>query len=76
MNHVTQPLSSVNIDIINDVTNKTLSRDSNYIVDVVMWKKFGNYSISKREFMITWSLYGFDQREKSLFWGMVLVQIQ
>ena len=25
-----------------DVTNKILSRDSNYIVDVVMWPKFGN----------------------------------
>ena len=29
-----------------DVTNKILSRDSNYIVDVVMWPKFGNSSIS------------------------------
>ena len=28
------------------VTNKVLSRDSNYIVDVVMWSKFGNSSIS------------------------------
>ena len=25
-----------------DVTNKSLSHDSNYIVDVVMWPKFGN----------------------------------
>ena len=25
-----------------DITNKILSRDSNYIVDVVMWPKFGN----------------------------------
>ena len=25
-----------------DVANKILSRDSNYIVDVVMWPKFGN----------------------------------
>ena len=29
----------------NDVTNKTLSRDLNYIVDAVMWPKFGNSSI-------------------------------
>ena len=34
---------------VDDVTNKTLSRDSNYIVDVFMWLKFGNCSISVRE---------------------------
>ena len=34
---------------VDDVTNKILSRDSNYIVDVFMWPKFGNSSISKRE---------------------------
>ena len=34
---------------VDDVTNKILSRDSNYIVDVVMWPKFGNFSISMRE---------------------------
>ena len=36
-----------------DVTNKILSRDSNYIVDVVIWPKFGNSSISMREVIIT-----------------------
>ena len=25
-----------------DITNEILSRDSNYIVDLVMWPKFGN----------------------------------
>ena len=35
-----------------DVTNKILSCDSNYIVDVVMWPKFGNSSISMREVII------------------------
>ena len=35
------------------VTSKTLSRDSNYIVDMVMWPKFGNSSISMREVTIT-----------------------
>ena len=35
-----------------DVTNKILSRHSNYIVDVVMWPKFGNSSISLREVII------------------------
>ena len=35
-----------------DVTNKILSPESNYIVDVVMWPKFGNFSISMREVII------------------------
>ena len=39
-----------------DVTNKNLSRNSNYIVDVVMWPKFGNPSISMREVIITSTL--------------------
>ena len=38
---------------VHDVTNKILSRDSNYIVDVVIWPKFGNSSISKTEVIIT-----------------------
>ena len=38
---------------VHDVTNKILSRDSNYIVDMVMWPKFGNSSISMREVTIT-----------------------
>ena len=36
-----------------DVTKKTLSRVSNYIVNVVMWPKFGNSSTSMREVIIT-----------------------
>ena len=32
-----------------EVTDKILSRDSNCIVDVVVWQKFGNSSISMRE---------------------------
>ena len=31
------------------ITNKILSRNSNYIVDASMWPKFGNSSISLRE---------------------------
>ena len=38
---------------INDVTNKISSRDSNYIVDLFMWAKFGNSSISMREVITT-----------------------
>ena len=36
-----------------DIINKILLRDSNYIVDVVMWSKFGNSSTSLREVIIT-----------------------
>ena len=36
-----------------DVSNNILSRDSNYIVDVVMWPKFGNCNISMREVIVT-----------------------
>ena len=35
-----------------DVTNKILSHDSKYIVDAIMWPKFGNSSISMREFIL------------------------
>ena len=38
---------------VDDVINKILSRDSNYIVDVLMWPKFGNCSISMREVITT-----------------------
>ena len=35
-----------------DVTNKILSCDSNYIIDVVLWPNFGNHSISMKEVII------------------------
>ena len=38
---------------VNEVTNKSLLCDSNYIVDVFMWPKFGNSSISMREVITT-----------------------
>ena len=38
---------------VDDVTNEILSRDSNYIVDLLMWPKFGNSSISMRETITT-----------------------
>ena len=41
------------ITFVDDVTNKILSRDSNYIVDVFMWPKFDNCSISMREVITT-----------------------
>ena len=37
------------ITCVHDVTNKILSGNSSYIVDVIMWRKFGNSSISMRE---------------------------
>ena len=51
------------IAFVHDVTNKILPRDSNYIVDLVMWPKFGNCSISMREVFITSILQGIDQRK-------------
>ena len=41
---------------VHDPINKTVSRDSNYIVDVVMWRKFCNSSISMKEVIITFVL--------------------
>ena len=38
---------------VHDDTKKFLSLDSNYIIDVVMWPKFGNCSISMRKVIIT-----------------------
>ena len=38
---------------VHDVTKKILSRYSNYNVNMVMWPKFGNFSISVIEAIIT-----------------------
>ena len=46
-----------------------LSRESNYIVDAVMWPKFSNSSISMRD------VIKFGQKNQ-LFLGVVLVQVQ
>ena len=40
------------IFLVSDVTNKILSRDSNYIIDVVMWPKLGISSISMRKIIL------------------------
>ena len=37
---------------VHDLTSTILSCDSNYIVDMVMWSKFGNFNISMREVII------------------------
>ena len=41
------------IILVNDLTSKILSRDSNYIVDVFMSPKFGNSSISMKQVITT-----------------------
>ena len=41
------------IIFVHDVTNTISPRDSNYIVDAVMWPKFGNSNISLTEVTIT-----------------------
>ena len=38
---------------VHDVINKILLHESNYIVDVVLWPKFSNSSISMRKVFIT-----------------------
>ena len=38
---------------VHDVTNKILSRGTNYVVDVVMWPNLSNSSISMREVIMT-----------------------
>ena len=60
---------------IDDVTTKILSHDSNYILDVFMWPKFGNSSISMKEVITTSIFQGFDQKNRT-FWGVILVQVQ
>ena len=38
---------------VDDVANKILSRDSNFIVDVFIWPTFGNSSISMKDIITT-----------------------
>ena len=39
---------------VKDFTKKLSSCDSDHIVEVVMWRKFGNSSFSRREVIITY----------------------
>ena len=41
---------------VDDISNKISSSDSNYVVDLFMWPKFGNSSISMREVITTSTL--------------------
>ena len=49
------------------VTNEIFSSDSNYIVGLIIWPKFGNSNISMREVIITSILEGFDQKSHFFF---------
>ena len=54
------------ISFVHDLTNKILSCDSNYIVDVVMWQGDQSLitSIFMSEVIITWILWGFGQKKQ------------
>ena len=60
------------IILVDDVTKEIPSRDSNYFVDLFMWPKFGNSSLSMREVITTSILQRFDPKNR-FFWGVVLV---
>ena len=38
---------------VDDITNEISSHDSNYDIDVLMWPRFGNCSISMRDVITT-----------------------
>ena len=54
------------IIFVHDVTNK-VSRDSNHTVNVVIWSRFGNSSISMREITKTSNICGFEQKSQISF---------
>ena len=58
-----------------DVTSKVLLCESNYIVDAVMWTRFGKFNIPMTEVIITSILWGLDHKNQ-LFWAVLLVQVQ
>ena len=60
---------------VHDVISETLSSDSNCVVDMVVWPKFGNCTISMKEVIIISILQGFGQKNK-FFWGVILVKVQ
>ena len=62
-----------NVIIFVHGVTKNLSRDSKYIVDAVLWSNFGKSSISlsfhNLDFIRIWP-------EKTIFWGVLFVQVQ
>ena len=70
------------IIVLHDSTNKGLSSESDCIVDVVMWLRFGvmwlsfgNSGISMRE-IITSILRKIWPAKTTFFWGVLLVEVQ
>ena len=67
---------------VHDVTNKILSRESNYIVYIFMWPKFGTLALLWKKFYFFkvyffTKLYFFkDLTRKTFFWEVALVQDQ
>ena len=62
------------IVFVHDVINRILSRDSDYVADVVIWPNFGYYHFNERSchnlnFMRIWP-------KISLFWGVALFEGQ
>ena len=62
------------IVFVDDVINRILSLDSDYVVDVVIWPNFGYYHFNERSchnlnFMRIWP-------KISLFWGVALFEGQ
>ena len=53
---------------VHDAIKRILSPDSNHFVNVVMWPKFGNSSVTVREVIITLILLALDQKNL-FFWG-------
>ena len=51
-----------------DVFNKILSRDADYIVDVVMWQKFDNSIISMSYYKLKFIKI---RSKKQFLWGVV-----
>ena len=66
--------------VLHDSTNKDLSSESDCIVDVVMWLKygvmwlsFGNSGISMREVITSILIW---PAKTTFFWGVLLVEVQ
>ena len=54
------------------ITNQILPCDSNYFLDVVMWSKFANSSISMRKVIITWNLEEWSSIICIIFWDFLM----
>lgn len=51
---------------VEDATSKTLSRDPNYVIDIIMWPKFGNTSDSLGEIITISILQEFELKRPNM----------